>query len=241
MIRSVALIVHIAVLSLPSVAASEQFTDAHLRAFDAQYSIRKAGVTVGTVSRALTIEDNGRYEFSSTAEPSGIAALFSANETEETSVGHVSDSKIRPLQYRYQRKKGEKVKVDRLDFDLSTQTLSVNRRGINSQRPLRVGGLDKLSYQLQLMMDLLNGSNKLSYTVETATKTKTYDAKKTHNEEISTPAGKYLTIRIDESSSVDKRTSFWCSEELGFLPVKVVVTEDGDATEIVLNDFQYKR
>lgn len=227
-------------LTIPTSEAASSLTDVPLKSFEAQYHIRKAGVTVGKLTRTLKIAAKNAYRFSSHARTSGLAALFSSNETEETSTGNFSDGIILPLRYDYIRTKGSKIKSDSVRFFRDQQLLGITRRGTDSERPLTNDALDKLSYQLQLMLDLLNGDDeKLSYKLETPSKVKTYHAKKTGHEELSTSAGDYLTIRIQQINDGNKQTTFWCAEDLQYLPVKVVVSDEDGKTEILLASFGY--
>ena len=210
-----------------------------LRSFEAEYHIRKTGVTVGKLKRSLKSAQKNDYQFSSHAKTSGLAALFNSNETEEMSAGQYVDDTILPLRYAHLRTKGGKKKSDSIMFMREQELLAINRRGARSERPLTSDGLDKLSYQLQLMLDLLSGNNALSYTIETPSKKKTYNAEKKGEEELSTPAGNYYTTRIEQLTSKEKRTTFWCAEELQYLPVKVIVSDEDGKTEIVLANFHY--
>ena len=210
-----------------------------LKPFRAKYEIKASGVTVGELSRTLSISKTLAYDFSSEAKTSGLAALFKSSRTLESSLGHLLNGKIRPEHYAHARFKGSKEKSEDLIFDHKQNRLDITRRGVISQRTLTAGGLDKLSYQLQLMIDLAAGNNELAYTVETSTKVKAYAAERGAIERISTPQGSYVTERIEQRNNGDNRTTFWCAEALQFLPIKVMITEGDDKTEIVLSEFEY--
>ena len=226
------------ILSCMSVAAEDRKATPALAPFQATYSIQISGVTVGELTRRLHFDDNARYTYKSESKTVGIAALFNTNKTTETASGVYTANQLYPERYDYQREKGKKTKHEHLRFDHRERVVHAVRKGVERTLPLQDRSLDQLSYQLQIMADLLREESDFSYRILTAKKTKDYAAIVEDSEKISTGAGEFTALRLTERGNAKKRTTFWCAKSLSYLPVKVQIS-DGDAiTTIVLQSYR---
>ena len=225
-------------LSPISITAGEDQTKRPLDAFQANYSIEVSGITVGKLSRQLQFDDSDRYIYHSESKTVGLAALLKSNKTTEVATGTVVANQIYPQQYDYQREKSGKIKHEQLRFDHQRNVVHTLRRGIEDTLPLQSASLDQLSYQLQLMVDLLREETEFSYRILTAKKSKHYAAIVEKLETISTGAGEFATLRLSERENATKTTTFWCAKSLGYLPVKVEISDGDTTTTIVLEEYR---
>ena len=234
----VLLLVSVATLCVILPASAEQ-SSVHtaLAPFSAEYDIKVAGVTVGKLIRRYEIDSRDRYVFSSTSESSGIAALFQENSTNESSRGQITDSVFTSKQYSRTRRKGKKTKTETVDFDFDEGIAIKSRRGATQKVMLTTPSFDPLSYQLQLMHDLYLKKSELAYNIHSAKKLKLYGAETDLIESVETPYSTLSAVKVIQQTSDGKKTTFWCAETLGFLPVKVTIEEDDRTTTIVLKAY----
>lgn len=99
--------------------------------------------------------------------------------------------------------------------------------------------LDKLVYQMQMMLDLGAQPASLRYNIADKNKLKDYLFDNRGREQVETDLGRYQAIRLERGASgADRRTVVWCAEELDWLPVKVEYREkDGSVTTALLRSF----
>lgn len=208
-----------------------------IRDFTAEYAIRVSGIIVGKISRSFKKSPDNRYIFESTANATGIVGLFSSNLTSERSEGSYLVSRLLPDLYEQKRIKGKKTKSMRIELDYAAELIKVTHRGRYTERILSAQVDDKISFQIQLMVDLLNGRREFNYMIEGGSKTKPYYAAIKAKEIIEVPYGKLSAHRIEEIGDPSEQSIFWCAETLQYLPVRVVLKDEGDETEILLTKF----
>jgi hypothetical protein len=87
--------------------------------------------------------------------------------------------------------------------------------------PLIPATLDKLLYQIQMMLDLAAGKTELNYQVADGGLMKDYRfAVQADKESLKVPFGNFETIVVTRLSD-DRITTFWCAADLDYLPVKI--------------------
>ncbi|MGR8949967.1 MAG: DUF3108 domain-containing protein [Gammaproteobacteria bacterium] len=220
------------------VAANDNSTQLPLESFHATYSITISGVKVGKLERDFYVDKQNRYTFKSESKATGIAALLNPNVTNEMSSGYLRENQLIPIQYDFVRTKGNENKRERVRFDHENQSAHTQRKGVEQTIPLAARSLDQLSYQLQLMVDLLREKKTISYAILTAKKSKQYAAQIAATEKVSIAAGEFLTIRLSEQNqSPDSSTTFWCAKSLNYLPVKVQIIDGSLTTTIALSKY----
>ena len=237
--NSLAGLAAVLILSLASLSTYAEQTDVlpALAPFHAEYVIKLAGISVGKLVRRLKLSSNGDYSFSSESTGTGIASLFQNNATRENTSGKYLGSMIEPEQYIRERKKGENVKSEKIDFEYSKNIVIKHRKGTEKTVPLDRPSFDPLSYQLQIMLDLATQQSTFSYTIHSVKKVKTYHANTGLIETVSTPFAELSSVKLSDQADNGKKTTFWCAEALGYLPVKVVIEKDGKSTVILLKKY----
>ena len=184
--------------------------------FHAYYSA-KIGLSIGgEASRQLNQQDDGQWLFSQEA-----SALFAT--VHESSRFESDSSLVIPKHYEYLRKVLGKKRHALLMFDWDTNQVTNNVQDRPWKLAIRPGTLDKLNYQLQLRLDLLNGKTKLEYLVADGGLVKNYRFEAVGEEQIDTPLGKLKTIKVRRiRDSDDKRkTLLWFALDLDNLLVKL--------------------
>ena len=105
--------------------------------------------------------------------------------------------------------------------------------------PSTEGMLDKLLYQYSIMQDLKQGKSKLRYVIADGGKEKIYIFETQGEEFIDTPIGKLRTIKLKrQRQDSDRQSIFWSAPDIGYLPVKLEITEDGKKTIIIINSLK---
>ncbi len=218
--------------SLPAYADASQ-----LPAFKATYTTAfDMGISLsGEAVRQLQQTENGQWRFSSEA------AAMMAGISEVTRFNYYPSEPIQPVSYRYHRKvlgKSRKASVD-FDWDKLSVTTVVKDKPWKMQVP--TGTQDKLSYQLQMRLDLLEGKTDMSYAVADGGKLKEYRFKVTGEEEVDTPYGRYNAVRVmrDRGEDANRETLIWLAPELDYLIVRLEQTEsDGKTYALLLKNLE---
>jgi len=197
--------------------------------FSANYSVKLNGLPAGELKRSLSTNNDGTRTFKSSTQAKGIFAFFKPDLVEETSIWQKNDQFIRPLSYLYQRTGGKKDKYLSLTFDWHTQRVHIDDKKHPWRLVLEKNTLDKLVYQLALMLDLSDKKTNIKYRIADGGKLKTYKIAILGEEVVSTPLGKIATIKLTRLRDRPKgrETTLWCAPTLNYLPVKLEHIEKG--------------
>ena len=208
--------------------------------YDAVYDISKGVFRLGTMARRLDIGVGGEYVFESTMETRGLVALFSKDRVVETSRGKLDGLQFIPERYEYIRTGGERDYS--LYFDYESGIVRRDDRASAWSADMPVNLLDKLVYQAQLMLDLVDAPTSLNYNIADKSKLKTYVIENLGDEQVDTRAGRFATIKLERSKADSKRrTTVWCARDLGWLPVKVeYVDKKGGLTTALLRSVEQR-
>ena len=207
---------------MPLCIAAQELPD-----FSANYQVMLNGIQAGSLQQRLTSNIDGSRKFTSATQAQGLFAFFKPDVVEEISTWTMADNKIQPQHYLYQRSGGKKDKYLKLDFDWQAQQLHIDDKNYPWQLALEPHTLDKLVYQLALMIDLTKQKDQYNYRIAEGGKIKTYTIDVMDEETVTTPLGKIKTIKLkrlrDETSK--RQTVLWCAPALNYLPVKLEHTE----------------
>lgn len=146
-------------------------------------------------------------------------------------------SQVLPLQYTYKRRGVGRNKDTDLSFDWAQSSITDNRA--NSTNPMDTSQRiqDKLSYQLQLQQDLLDGKTKFAYTIaDGGNNLRKYAFEIVAEETLDTPLGKVDTVKVKRSRDNSDRVTFaWLAKDWDYLLVRMQQEEKGDTYTITLN------
>lgn len=204
--------------------------------FTAEYQLYAKGIPVGKGTRSLMALPEGKWQFETIGETTGVVSLFQDIRIEERSIFTQANGIIRPLKYTYFQT-GNKARSNELVFDWSQKVATNTFKDETKTISLKEGTLDRLLYQVVLMQELEQGKRKLQYPVADKGKITVYTPTFLGKERIETGLGKLETLKYERlSSNKERRTTLWCAPTLHYLPVRVehVEEEDGDVFSLVL-------
>ncbi len=235
-----------------TLAASEAITPKappQLKPFVATYMITAMGLEGINVTNSLSIHANvknensnpGRttqaYHFKSYSMPIGLLAFKKDETRDEQSEGIILDGKIQPLNYSYLQIRNNKTRRQvELSFDWAQKEVTNHHKHKNSKwrMPIPQQTVDKLSYQLSLMLKLAGKpENHFSFHIADGGKIKEYNFEIMGEERVYTSLGSYKATKIQHKRYKKEKTiTLWCAPELNFLPVKIIQEEKGKPTFI---------
>jgi len=218
-----------AILSWASAQGAEENP---LPMFNAQYILKRNGITLGVSTRSLTTAKDGTYIYASTTQATGFIAWFVKDRIDEYSKWSFDGTHIRPLEYVYNRHGGNKTRNVNLTFDWQRHIVTNNIDGDPWRMEIPPDAQDKLVYQLAIMYDLLKGKKDLEYKIADGGKLKDYKFEIEGEETLNTAMGKVKTVRIQRIG--DKRdTTVWCAPQFSYLPVRLE-QQDTDGSNLVM-------
>jgi hypothetical protein len=192
-----------------------------------KYELLQQGVTIGSVKDQLTVTGN-KYQIDSLAEGKGIYKLM--GERTLSSQGDVADNTLRPAHFESrQSKHPDKALIS--DFDWGKKVLNMQVKGEQETEKLAKGTQDLLSILYCWMWQppkgkqvklLINNGKKLSPHKFVVTEEKT---------PLETEAGTFNVIKLEDS---DGEKTLYLAKDKGYLPVKLVVQDDGKRMEQVI-------
>jgi hypothetical protein len=206
--------------------------------FHAEYTISTRGLDIGHYQSELQNGPQG-YHYQNHSEPTGILRLMTKQTVNESSEGVWHSGRPRPSRYRYDRNGGNKERHAHLLFDWDKRRVENTLGGDAWRMDIPEDTLDKFVVQLAVMNDLAQGKREMSYPIADGGKLKTYRFRVTGTETISTPAGRYETLKLERLHGKQKRaTLLWCAPALDYLPVQVHQREDDENFKMVLTQYQ---
>ncbi len=218
------LIPFITLFSLMLISPSALAAEPIIPDFEATYDLTRAGITYGENKRTFKRVDDGRYQFESSTRSVGFAAFFIKDKIYEKSILRYSadDNRLLPESYHYARSGKKERHVD-LSFDRENNKV-VNR--VNDDpwvMEIPADALDKLSYQLQIMLDAGEKTH-FSYPIADGGKLKHYEIELVREEALKTAIGDYQTLVLQRKSG-KRETTIWCAPALNYLPIKIMQRE----------------
>ncbi|HGX93180.1 MAG TPA: DUF3108 domain-containing protein [Candidatus Tenderia sp.] len=207
--------------------------------FTAVYLLTSGPLTLGKMTRTLSLSAEGHYIYNSHSKPIGYAKWFVSTELRERSEWILHDGQPRPLSYRYDRtgdKKRERHVHIRFDWEKMRVINSINNDPWQMSIPADT--LDKLLYHLAVVYDLQQGKTTLSYHVADGGKLKTHTFEIIGNEQITTPLGTFNTLKLKTPGKRD--TIIWCAPELDYLPVQLEQKEKRGSLTMQMTSLEWQ-
>ncbi|WP_444909000.1 DUF3108 domain-containing protein [Microbulbifer sp. TRSA005] len=212
-------VVRIFFSSLFFLFLSTQSLASQLEPFKATYTARYNGISV-TATRELTGQEGSwRLDFNT-------FALFAS--IKEYSRFISQDGNITPYHYEYRRKGLGRDRGTILSFEPDKGmvfNVSNPERDMENVSP---NILDKLSYQMQLTLDVAAGKENLQYEVADGKKIRKYTFAKEGTEVVKTPMGKVEAIKVRRVRDADseRETTVWIAPQWNYALVKLVQREE---------------
>lgn len=210
-----------------AVTSSQAGQTLPIPAFEASYTVSRAGVTVGKTVLQLAYEAPTRYRIRSTLKTNTLASLIETRNESEEVVGELVDGVPRPLRY-HAEKTGSESRTVSMDFDWDLGRVTIEVDG--EQHCLKLGAqtVDPLSLHLLMMLDLQRGKVADAYEVAGHHHLKTYQIQSLGEATIEASMGTLTALALSRQRPQSRKaTVFWHAPELAFLPVQVSRTKDG--------------
>ncbi len=229
-----------------------------LQPFTASYMVTSMGLEGIDVTNTLKLysdKNQQHYYFKSYSIPVGLLALKKNETRNEQSKGKILNSlahtRIQPTNYSYVQIRNGKIRRDvEMKFDWQKQFAQVHLKHKKKkwQKPIPSDSVDKLSYQLSLMLILadLSKNNQsikepFNLSIIDVGKLKKYHFTFLGQEKITTPLGEFNTLKIQhQRHQSDKTITLWCASKLQFLPVKIIQDET-DKPQFISHINAYKK
>lgn len=204
------------------------FRAAYIAELDAGLSVR------GEAVRELAQIDRGEWQLSNNAQAS-VATI-----RESTRV-RLDGAHVLPLHYDYSRRVLTRRRAAELHFDWQAMQVTTDIDNKPWKMPIRNGTHDKLSYQLQMPADIAAGKTELRYQVADGGQLQTYLFKVTGEEQVKTPMGTYMAVRVERDRGEDagRETHIWFAPELNYMIVRLEQVEsDGKTFALLLKSLK---
>jgi hypothetical protein len=200
------------------------------KTFDNEYRAKLYGFNI-TVTNRLSKTDDGKYNL-----------LFKANSmigtiTEQSHMQwNPKQQTITPLRYTYVRRSLGKDRNAELIFDWPNKTVTNNVQKTSWEMDIAQKVQDKLSYQLQMQQDLLNGHKNFEYQIADGGRLKKYKFATVGEEMLETPLGKVNTVKIKRSREDNERVTYaWLAKDWNYLLVRLQQEEKGETYTIYIH------
>lgn len=199
------------------------------KTFNNQYKAKLYGFNI-TVVNSLTKTADNQYELLFRA----TSAIGSITE-KSTLQWNPAQQSVTPLHYSYARRGLSKDRTAELSFDWKNKTVTNNVQKTSWQMDIAQRVQDKLSYQIQMQQDLLNGQKNFNYQIADGGHLKEYKFTTVGEEVLKTPLGDVKTVKIKRSRENDERVTYaWLAKDWNYLLVRLQQEEKGDAYTIYI-------
>lgn len=212
-----------------------------LKPFVATYLVTAMGLEGINVTNSLSLSTNQlkqqEYHFKSYSMTVGLLAFKKDETRDEQSKGLLLNTQIQPNLYTYLQNRNNKIKKNvEIDFDWDNKQVINRHIHKNSHWTMHIPDktVDKLSYQLALMLKLAHKTDKeFSFKVADGGKIKEYQFEILTEERVFTSIGSFKALKIKHQRyHKDKTITLWCVPELNYLPVKIIQEETDKPTFI---------
>lgn len=181
----------------------------------------------GSEKHLYIAHEDGTYQLTSLAEPKGLAALV-ASDLMQKSEGRVSAQGLAPGSFIYQYGKNEN-KAQKAFFDWQNKILVLENKGQKQTVPLEDGAQDILSFMYQFMF--VPPLEQFDLAITTGKRLKTYSYTFDGEEQVSTGAGKFVTLHISQQGAKgEEKNELWLAPDYHYLPVKILKTDKDGKT-----------
>jgi len=180
----------------------------------------------------LERREDGRWSYSSRSVARGIFRLIVPGDITQDSVFRLEGDQILPDHYRGDDGTPATKRDVNLTFDWHSHHVTGVYEDVPVDLPIEPGVYDDMSIQVALMNDLLHGVVPTTFRLIDRNIIKDYRYTAEGSVMLQTAIG-LKTLLIYRSRKVGARSStlFWCSPDLGYLPLKVERHDGADKVE----------
>ena len=203
--------------------------------FTASYSLSKGSLTLGETQVSLNRPSNKTWEYYSSTQASGIAAIFLGSKpvTDRTRLKIIKQY-IKPIMFEHIQIKGSKNRSQRVEFDWQNNSASASYKDRNNQFELNPGIFDNFSMQLLLMANINQLPKEFTLPIISKAKLKDFYFYLIGPETIKTPIGEIESVLIERRKDNDKNSTYriWADPKKYGLPIQIEKLEDGKSEYI---------
>jgi hypothetical protein len=207
-----------------------------LQPYVATYAVSYRGIDAGTLRMQLSHDSQtNRYTFETSANPSTLARLFIGRDAVERTVVEPIADGIRPVQWYLEDGKNGKDGDGNLTFDWAANKVHGEYEGKPVELPTQPGLQDRLSIQLAVSAQLVQGKEPKSIVMVNGDKTREYSYKRGETAQIDTKIGQLDTVIFESTRPGSNRLSkVWHAPSLEFLPVRAEQIRKGKVETIMV-------
>ncbi len=205
-------------------------TASSLPPYEANYTAKMRGIRINSEREFVETGEN-TYKLSWSAK-----ALWM--RIKEWSEFKIIDDKVIPISYHYTRKGLGSDRPVHVYFDWEKMQASGEKGKKKYSYPLEPGTVDKLSFQVQMQLDLIRNSSlqSMEYKVAAHSGLREYKFTLEGQESLKTNLGKFDTL-VFRRDKKDSTIRLYMSPEQYYLPIKVEQTGE-DANTVVLKSWK---
>jgi hypothetical protein len=192
---------------------------------EATYDLLSRGVKLAEIRETFVYSDY-HYHIESVTKPVGLLALFQPETIVVTSEGEVVEEVLRPLKFTHQRTR-DTSKNNSANFDWANKELTLNDQAGIRPIALPLGTQDRLSMLYQFVVSPPHTRLEIKFSMTNGSKIEAYRYQLHPEQTVEVPFGvlkSYYLYTVPQSSSW--KSEIWLSIDHGYVPCKVVVTED---------------
>jgi hypothetical protein len=200
------------------------------------FDVSRNGISLGNLKSTLSYEGN-KYQYHKSTRATGVAKLLTGAKITEKSDGLFSGNRVIPTAYSYKEKVRKKRRSDVATFAKGRASGEYKGKPYDLAVPANI--LDRGILEVVIANDLSRNLPNLSYTVMERGELKQYNFVRQGVERVKTRAGTFDTVKLSvKRKGGSRETTFWMSQKLGFLPVKMLHKEKGDVITSVLREYK---
>lgn len=209
----------------PPTTSSSATVDAGVAPFSAHYQADWKSINVGTSELALMQDSQpNHYVYTWTTTARGVFRIVYSSDVVYKSWFTMSGGRVRPEKYRA-TEGSSSVSVD---FDWDRRAASGQSEGKPVDIKLPQGTQDLASIQVQVMLDLRNGTLPAIFHIIDKDELKDFIYTREGTARIRTALGELDTVIVSsQSKGSDRILRMWFAPSLGFVPVQAERTRGG--------------
>lgn len=201
-------------------------------AFDAQFSVKRSGLPLGTTRFTLSATHKpGCWVYHGQANPNALAHMFLGDVTDESRFC-VIDGEVQPQHFSHHID-GDANKSYTLSFDWSAmQATYDSEAGEHTVYKLVAGAQDPLSLQIAARRWVAAAADPATLDEKTFPMidddgVEPYGLAASDGGTVKVPAGHYATLKVARTGDHSHALAFWLARDAGWIPVQVRQIKDG--------------
>lgn len=197
------------------------------------YEVTLNGLPIARMNEQFDVRD-GRYQAVSESVAVGVFKLFQPRPARFVSEGRITEGGLRPDRYEGARGADDPRRVS-AEFDWGARRITLTHDGHGQTLELPAGAQDRLSMMYQFMFLSYDGVRELAFDMTNGRKLDRYRYSVAPEVDIETPLGRMSTVHlVKQREPGDSVTEVWIAPRHSYLPVKMLVVEDGSRYEQIV-------